>query len=110
MLPHRSEVHICVDDQSTVYVNGHNVGETTQDQWQVNGLQLQQLPFGIPFWLSPVYAHSACMSPCLLQDSEMFSFDESCTAPTTYAIDGVDNAGVSAIIANFNRKRPRDLL
>ena len=38
------------------------------------------------------------------------AFEASCTAPTTYAIDGIDNAGVSAIIANFNRKRPRDLL
>ena len=28
------EVHICVDDQSIVYVNGENIGETTVAQWQ----------------------------------------------------------------------------
>ena len=63
------EVHICVDDQSTVYVNGQNVGETTVSQWET---------------------------------TEMFAFEADCSSPTTYAIDGVDNAGVSAIIANFN--------
>ena len=60
------EVHICVDDQSIVYVNGENIGETTVAQWQ---------------------------------STEMFAFDASCSSPTTYAIDGTDNSGVSAILA-----------
>ena len=63
------QFHIRVDDQSTLYVNGENVGETTVDQWQ----QVMTFPF-----------------------------QASCSTPTVYAVDGVDNAGVSAFIGDIN--------